>query len=385
VRSELTPSPDCQEPGRALLGPSSSWSVRLSRALRGRRAPDGENLDSVSPTPPRRPLFSVVIPAYNSVASLKRCLEGLAALRYPRERFEVIVSDDGSPAPLAPVAAPFTDRLRLRVVTHPNSGPGAARNRGAQVAEGTYLVFTDSDCIPCPDWLEMLARRFAWSPHHLICGGIVNALPRNPFSAATQLVVTFAHEYHARRPDGERVFNSSNIAMPADRFRQLGGFDESLRTAEDYDLCHRWQQAGYGVTYEPAARVYHAHELTFASFWRQHFSYGRGLLRWRLRVARQTGRRLKGQRVEFYLGLLRFPLTRGQGASGWMHALLVALCQAATMSGVLREALATGWSALNSGGTKRHTGTGAGPVSAQPSDGHAQPDRRFHHADTPRH
>jgi GT2 family glycosyltransferase len=358
------------------------WSFR---GLRGHRAPDGENLDSKSPPHSPQLLFSVVIPAYTSAASLERCLEGLTGLRYPRDRFEVIVSDDGSPTPLAPVAIPFTDRLRLRVVTHPNGGPGAARNRGAQVAEGTYLVFMDSDCIPCPEWLETLASRFARSPLQLICGGIVNALPGNPFSAATQIVVTFAHEYHARLLDGERVFNSSNIAMPADRFRQLGGFDESLRTAEDYDFCHRWQQAGYDVTHEPAARVYHAHELTFVGFWRQHFSYGRGLLRWRLRVARQKGRRLRGQRVHFYLGLLRFPFTRGQGLSSWTHALLVALSQAATMSGVLRELLATGWSAPSSAGASPSTGVGAGPVSAQPSEGQTQPDRRHHRADTPRH
>jgi cellulose synthase/poly-beta-1,6-N-acetylglucosamine synthase-like glycosyltransferase len=295
-----------------------------------------------------KPLFSVVVPAYDRPQTLRSCLEGLTALRFPPDQFEVIVSDDGSPAAMEPVAVPFQDRLRITVVTHPNRGPGAARNRGAARAQGTYLAFVDSDCIPAPDWLGALARRFARTPDHLICGGIVNALPRNPFSSATQLIVTYVHEYYARRSEGDRFFNSTNVALPAERFRELGGFDESLMTSEDYDLCHRWQYAGYEMTHAPEALVYHAHVLTFASFCRQHFRYGRGLFRCRLSIARRTGRPLRGERAGFYLQLLRFPLTRGRGPRAWLHALLVALSQAATASGVIREVLAQHWRTMSS-------------------------------------
>jgi cellulose synthase/poly-beta-1,6-N-acetylglucosamine synthase-like glycosyltransferase len=301
-----------------------------------------------------KPLFSVVVPTYDCPQPLRSCLEGLTALKFPRDQFEVIISDDGSPMAMEPVAAPFRDRLRLIVVTHPNRGPGAARNRGADRAQGTYLAFIDSDCIPAPDWLAALASRFAQTPDHLICGGIVNALPANPFSATTQLIVTSVHEYYARQREGERFFNSTNIAVPAERFRKLGGFDESLLTSEDYDLCHRWQHAGYEMTHAPEALVYHAHVLTFASFCRQHFRYGRGLFHCRLRIARRTGKPFKGERAGFYLRLLRFPLTRGQGSRGWLHALLVALSQAATAGGVLREFLAESWRTMSSrrAGTK---------------------------------
>jgi len=298
-------------------------------------------------TQARTPLFSVVIPTYDRPHTLQRCLEGLASLRFPRDRFEVIVSDDGSHVAIEPVAEQFRDRLRITVVRHPNGGPGAARNRGVARAQGTYLAFIDSDCIPAPDWLDELADRFAVTPDHLICGGIVNALPGNPFSEATQLIVTFVHQYYARR-EGDRFFNSTNIALPATRFREVGGFDESLRTSEDYDFCHRWQHGGFEMTHAPEAMVYHAHVLTLASFCRQHFSYGRGLFRWRLGMARRTGARFRMQRPGFYLHLVRFPLTRGQGARGWLLALLVALAQAATAGGVLREMLTRSGAAMRS-------------------------------------
>jgi glycosyltransferase involved in cell wall biosynthesis len=303
-----------------------------------------------------KPLFSVVIPTYDCAQPLRSCLEGLTAQKFSRDEFEVIISDDGSPMAMEPVAVPFRDRLRLTVVTHPNRGPGTARNRGVDRAQGTYLAFIDSDCVPAPDWLAALASRFARTPDHLICGGIVNALPANPFSAATQLIVTFVHEYYARQREGERFFNSTNIAVPAEGFRQLGGFNEFLFTSEDYDLCHRWQHTGYEMTYAPEALVYHAHVLTFASFCRQHFRYGRGLFRCRLRIARRTRKPFRGERAGFYLRLLRFPLTRGQRPRDWLHALLVALSQVVTAGGVLREALTESWRTMSS----RRAGTGDG-------------------------
>jgi len=297
-----------------------------------------------------KPLFSVVVPTYDHPRQLKVCLEGLAALKFPRDRFEVIISDDGSPGPMEPVVAPFRDRLGITLIAHPNRGPAAARNRGAARAQGTYLAFIDSDCVPAPDWLAALANRFARTPDHLIGGGIANALPKNPFSTATQLIVSYVYEYHDRRGEGDRFFNSGNIAVPAERFRELGGFDESfpLPAGEDYDLCHRWQHAGYGMTYAPEALVYHAHALTFTGFCRQHFTYGRGLFRYRLGIARRTRKPLRGQRVGFYLHLLQFPLRGRPGSRGWLHTLLVALSQAATAAGVLREVLAESWQRMSS-------------------------------------
>ena len=244
------------------------------------------------------PLLSVVVPVHDRPRQLAACLEGLAGSTFPLDRFEVIVSDDGSREPMEPIVAGFADRLRISLVAHPNSGPAAARNRGAARAQGEYLAFLDSDCIPAPDWLAAVASHLARMPDHLVAGAIVNGLPRNPFSTATQLIVSCAADFYRNREQGVRFFNSSNLVLPADRFRQLGGFDEAypLAAGEDYDLCHRWQQAGYGMTYCPDAVAYHRHSLTLASFCRQHFRYGRGLLRCRLGIARRTGGRVCGDR-----------------------------------------------------------------------------------------
>jgi len=291
---------------------------------------------------PETTLFSLVIPTFARPEPLKSCLRGVSEIRFPAEHFEVVVSDDGSPVPVEQVVAPFHDRLRLVVVTGPNAGPAAARNRGAARAAGQYLVFIDDDCVPDPELLAALERRFAATPDALIGGGIVNALPENPFSTATQQIIEYVYQYSERMQGKTRLFTTSILAVSTEGFRRLGGFSEDLTTGEDYDFCHRWQHAGGSAVYAREAAVHHAHHLTLRSFWRQHFRYGRGLLLCRLRMAQRTGHRLRGERVIFYLELLRFPLAQGDGARGWLHAALVAASQVATAAGAAWQAVALG-------------------------------------------
>lgn len=288
------------------------------------------------------PEFSVIIPTYARGAPLSACLQGLAALDFPADRFEVIVSDDGSPSSLEPVVAPLKGRLQLTLISHPNAGPAAARNRGAAVARGTFLAFLDDDCTPAPDWLTVLADRHRHAPDHLIAGLSVNALPDNPFSTATQLIVTYAHSDSAGRPQGSREFNAANLSMPARRFHEIHGFDVTLRTCEDYDFCIRWQRAGFPVDFVPEAVVLHAHDLTLRRFWRQHFQYGRGLLRHRLRTAQDNRSSFRLKHLAYYVNLLRFPLAQMGGSRGWSQVALVGLSQVATVAGAAREALGGG-------------------------------------------
>jgi len=106
-----------------------------------------------------RPDFSVIVPTYNRPRELADCVASLARQEYPRDQFEVIVVDDGSAVSPAAVIAPFRNCLNVEVHRVTNGGPGAARNRGAHLARGRILAFTDDDCRPSPNWLKMLAAR----------------------------------------------------------------------------------------------------------------------------------------------------------------------------------------------------------------------------------
>lgn len=278
--------------------------------------------------------FSIIIPTYNRLAELGRCLSELSRLDYPRDRFEVIIVDDGSTISVAQLAASFDQCLDLTVRVTPHAGPSRARNLGAEYARGRHLAFTDDDCKPSPGWLRALNARTCGAPEAIVGGRTVNALPENIYSTLSQLVVDVAYAYYNADPDQARFFASNNIAVPAELFRELGGFDPAFRTAEDRDLCARWSERGGRLVYAPEAVMYHAHALTIGGLWRQHFGYGRGAYRFH-RKHDWTGQFPIDRR--FYCDLVTRSCARERAQEGALLMALLALQQSANAAGFMTE------------------------------------------------
>lgn len=286
------------------------------------------------------PTVSVVVPTHGRPESLSRCLEALVAQTLPRDAFEVIVSDDGSPTPVHEIVEPFADRISVRVVRRPRAGPAAARNEGARHARGRLLAFTDDDCVPSPHWLELLVERMRRHPGHMIGGSIVNLLPDDPYATATQLIMSCVYDYYASHVVGHRFFSTTNLGVPTKRFWLLDGFSERFRQAagEDYDLCARWAEAGFPNEYAPEVEVGHAHGQSLVSFWKQHYGYGRALFRVREGMARRRGGAgIQLESPKFYRQILTYPLLHSEHGHAVRNESLVLLSQMATLAGGLRE------------------------------------------------
>jgi GT2 family glycosyltransferase len=284
-----------------------------------------------------QPFISIIVPTYNRPAELKTCLESIACLDYPADRFEVIVVDDGSHTPLEEVVSSFRGKIELTLLSQPNSGPAAARNNGAMRAKGKLLVFTDDDCRPAVTWLKKLASCFAKTPDHAIGGRTLNALAGNPYSATSHAIMEYVYAYYNVDPNHARFFASNNLAMPADLFNAIGGFNNGwpLAASEDRELCDRWLQQGQRMTYAPEAIVYHAHSLTFRTFFWQHFNYGRGAFRFHQTRARRGSGPFKPE-LQFYSDLLRYPFFKEYG----LRVLpILLLWQLANTAGFLWEML----------------------------------------------
>lgn len=287
------------------------------------------------------PDFSIIIPTFARPAQLASCLEALVRLDYSREGFEVIVVDDGGKTP-PDVIKSAQDRVAVTLLSQTHAGPAAARNAGAMRARGKYLAFTDDDCLPAENWLQALKARFDRAPDHLIGGRVVNGFPENPYSTAAQLLVDYVCGYYNSNGNQTKFFASNNLAVPADRFHAIGGFDTSfpLAAAEDREFSDRWQHYGYTKTYAPEVSVCHASALTLHSFCRQQFRYGRGAFGFHQARAcrKQNGIRLEP--ASFYLRLLQYPLRHeGWGVPGLALALLLLLSQGAVATGFLVEML----------------------------------------------
>jgi GT2 family glycosyltransferase len=285
------------------------------------------------------PFFSIIIPTFNRPSPLTHCLQSLARLDYPRDRFEVIVVDDGSESPAKVVVSPFSNRLNVTLIAQTHSGPAIARNEGATHAKGDLLAFTDDDCTPAAEWLQALAVRFNETPDNMIGGRTLNLFLHNPFSTASDLLIRYLYTYYNANPDQAHFFTSNNLTLPKDSFHRIGGFDMAFPRAgaEDREFCERWLRHGFRMTYAPEALIYHAHRLTLDTFCRQQFNYGRGAFRFhQLRACR----RLDHFRLEpfsFYMNMLRYPLSEIQGPKKYLFLALIFLSQGTNAAGFLRE------------------------------------------------
>jgi len=191
-------------------------------------------------------LFSVIVPTRGDPAKLTPLLHALAGQGYSRDRFEILVAFDGA-APDSSTAADL-DAAGARAVTLPERrGPGAARNRAAKEARGTYLAFTEDDCVPSRDWLERAAARLAREPLDVVEGDTVR-----PDGRPT------------RRRDGFSHYLPTNLFVRRDLFERVGGYREEFFDSrsgiyfrEDSDLGFTLEEAGARIGWEPSARVTH--------------------------------------------------------------------------------------------------------------------------------
>ena len=285
------------------------------------------------------PFFSIIVPTYRRPAQLAVCLEAMTHLDYPANRFEVIVVDDGSDAPPEAMVTAIRDRLDVTLLTHPHGGPAAARNAGAARAKGDVLAFTDDDCAPAAIWLRAFSDRLDPSGDCAAGGRTLNALSENLYSTASQLLIDYLYAYYNAESAHARFFTSNNLAVPADGFREVGGFDVTfpLPAAEDREFCDRWVHRGHRLVYAPEAVIRHAHSLTLRRFWRQHFDYGRGAFHFHQIRAVRGRHRMRVEPAAFYTGLLLHPLARAPRRHALRLLALTVLSQIANTTGFLAE------------------------------------------------
>ena len=99
--------------------------------------------------------ISVIIPAYNAEKYICSCLDSVLALSYQNK--EIIVVDDGSTDNTGRIIDDYAEKNRnITVVHQTNKGVSAARNRGIDLARGTYLFFVDSDDEVLEDYIDQL-------------------------------------------------------------------------------------------------------------------------------------------------------------------------------------------------------------------------------------
>jgi peptidoglycan/xylan/chitin deacetylase (PgdA/CDA1 family)/GT2 family glycosyltransferase/ubiquinone/menaquinone biosynthesis C-methylase UbiE len=211
---------------------------------------------------PKHMNVSVVIPAYNAQETIALTLESVIAQTF--SHWEAIVVDDGSTDDTLTIAKDFAQKdSRIRVISQKQMGVSVARNTGINNAVYDWLLFLDSDDWILPQHLERLTEAIERNPHlDAVYGGWVEVTPdgessqqeysgepNNIFAALSSFCVLAIHCCIVRRA----------IVL------EVGGFDPSLRTCEDWDLWQRIARTGARFGSIPDALAYYQLRVNSAS------------------------------------------------------------------------------------------------------------------------
>lgn len=215
------------------------------------------------------PRISVCVCTNNGAATLRDCLNGLAALDYPD--FEVIVVDDGSSDASAAIAEEFA----VQVISTPQRGLSAARNVGLAQASGSIVAYIDDDAWPDPGWLRYIAATFARAPYAGVGGP--NVPPPGDGLVANCVARAPGGPVHILLTDDEAEhIPGCNMSFRKDALLAIGGFDEQFRIAgDDVDVCWRLQASGMVIGFHPAAMVWHHRRRSIRAYFRQQRGYGK--------------------------------------------------------------------------------------------------------------
>jgi mycofactocin system glycosyltransferase len=214
---------------------------------------------------------TVVIPVRDNACGLQRLVASLHDLR-------IIVVDDGSSTPIKhdDFAGAHTG---IEVLRHVQSkGPAAARNTGLAACKTGFVAFLDSDVVPRRGWLEALLGHFCDPTVALVAPRIVGLAQTDHLVARYEAVRSSLDLGQREAPvipySSVSYVPSAAIICRTSTVRDIGGFDETLRSGEDVDLCWRLVEAGARLRYEPIAQVAHDHRTELRDWIARKAFYG---------------------------------------------------------------------------------------------------------------
>jgi mycofactocin system glycosyltransferase len=214
---------------------------------------------------------TVIIPVRDNAFGLNRLVRALRGMR-------VVVVDDGS---VLPVSAEDFDGTycNVAVLRHERSkGPSAARNTGLAACETDFVAFLDSDVVPRRGWLEALLGHFCDPAVALVAPRIVGLQEPENLVARYEAVrssLDLGHREAPVVPYGTVSYvPSAAIICRRTALNDVGGFDETLKSGEDVDLCWRFIEAGARLRYEPIALVGHDHRTQLREWFARKTFYG---------------------------------------------------------------------------------------------------------------
>ena len=226
------------------------------------------------------PQASVIVPSYNSQATIVQCLQALQS-QETAFSYEIVVvdsSNDGTPDLLV------SQFPAIKLIQLPQRTlPGPARNLGVREAVGDILAFTDADCVPERRWLEKMVHEQNEADCAAVGGAVLNALPFNPVAWGGYLL-----EFSERLPSFPKRFvdilPTCNVSYKRWIFERYGLFPEDIWPSEDHIYSWHLMQAGEPLLFNPNIQVHHIFRPHLGAFLQHQMRLGKASAAARRRV-----------------------------------------------------------------------------------------------------
>ena len=184
------------------------------------------------------PFISVVVPAYNEEKYLPRCLKALKKQTYPKERFEIIVSDNNSKDKTAEIAK----NAGAKVYKEKQQGHVFALNNGMMRAKGEIIACTDADTEVSTNWLELIAKIFEDDEVVAVTGSAYYSTRSKVKKYLGKISYHMYLKIHFAV--GKPSLAGPNLAVRRNAFREIKGLDERYHTFGDVELGLRIKKVG---------------------------------------------------------------------------------------------------------------------------------------------
>lgn len=222
--------------------------------------------------------FSVIVPTYNRLDEIRELLASLEAQTLPKDKFEVLIVDDGSTDATEEYIRTLIEKgnLNLSFYKQDHKGPGPARNTGMEKARGEYYIFVDSDCIADENWLKAYDDTLT----EPVAGFGGPDKVRSDFSplqkaidySMTSFITTGGIRGSSKKKISKYYPRSFNMGVHADVVKKIGGFG-TLRHGQDIEFTHRIRSQGKTVKVMDAV-VFHKRRTSLWRFYKQVYNWG---------------------------------------------------------------------------------------------------------------
>ncbi|MDI1355111.1 MAG: glycosyltransferase [bacterium] len=221
--------------------------------------------------------ISVVIPVKDNQKGINQYLEYFFKTQIP-EHYpkEIIIVDNDSVIPIEVEQRFRSNNLLIKVLDCKKPGPGAARNAGVKAAEGDWILFNDSDCLPTSSTVSGYLKSENGSVGY---AGNVKSFGNDKLSAyyESQEILVPAKIYNNKGVFTPQYIITANALVWKKAFEDIGGFNETMDLAggEDIDLGLRLSEIG-DLSYCFESIVLHDFSDGWAGFRKRFIRYGRG-------------------------------------------------------------------------------------------------------------